>query len=486
MLILTGTFGLLLLARSSTCLPARRQNANQMAVTIQDAMASIYNMYMTEQNVKVKSFYPLFAGETEIDFAGVGSSEDDFSVNSAIFDAADRLPHMDNYNSTGQLAFSVHYGHFIQALINTTQDQTPEQAAQLADLSTNKTVACITNFTRVTNDAYKLYTDAGGTAKTTDSVFIQFATQLDGEYTLAKEKCLEAQNAFDKANQNINGDDAGIIGQAITTMRPILNAEQTSYPGLNMPTSGIANASGAVGMQFTGTYVPFYSMPSLNSTLALWQSNTDDTKTAIAWNSTHDTQVSVSGSQSSGASVHWLWNSASASQSSNYSFVMTQTQSTLISFGGIELINVERGAWFDNFRAASAVGNPEATDPLAKPHHDVFVDNFGTPENPGPASIYNDKALVVYKPRATFKYASQEDYNAAKEAQAQASVSGGLWGVSANAQDQSKAAEFNDQDFEIVFSPDNKNAYIVGFVMHSYWDDVTNPGTSTNKTRRSV
>ncbi|KAJ7286979.1 hypothetical protein C8J57DRAFT_1460436 [Mycena rebaudengoi] len=484
MLLLTGTFTLLLLARSSTCLPARRQNANPMGVIIRDAMASVYNMYMTEQNVQVKSFYSLFGGEAEISFAGVDSAnEDDFALNKAVLKTADSLPHVDNYNSTGQLTFSVHYGHFIQALINTTQNQSPEQAAQLADLSKNKTVACITNFTRVTDDAYKSYTDAGGTAKTTDSIFIQFATQLSGEYALAKQKCQEAQNAYDKANENINGNDAGIIQQAIESMKPIINAENTLYPGLNMQTSGLTNASGAVGMQFTGTYAPFYAMPSLNSTLTLWQTAADDAQPAITWNSTHDSGVSTSDSESSSASVHWIFSKGSTSQSSNNSFVETKTQSTLLSFGGIELINIERGAWFDNFRGASAVGNPEPNDPLAKAHREVFVNNFGTPENPGPAAIYNDKALVVYRPRATFKYASKEDFEHAKQAQASASVSGGLFGVSASGATEHQGAEFNADNLEIVFAPDNKNAYIVGFVMHSYWDDVT--GVNPAASRRS-
>ncbi|KAJ7286975.1 hypothetical protein C8J57DRAFT_1707387 [Mycena rebaudengoi] len=466
MLLLTGTFTLLLLARSSTCLPARRQNVDPMGVTIRDAMASIYNMYMTEQNVKVKSFYSLFGGENE-----VVPEKDDFTLNNWVFTTADGLPHIDNYNSTGQLSFSVHYGHFIQALINTTQTQSPEQATQLADLAKTRTVACTTNFTRVTNDAYKSYTDAGGTAKTTDSNFIQYATQLDGEYALAKQKCQEAQNAFDKANENINGNDAGIIQQAIESMRPIVNAESTLYPGLNMQTSG---ASGpVVGPQFAGTYVPFYAMPSLNSTVTLWQTAADDAQPAITWNSTHDSGVSTSDSESSSVSVHWLWDKGSVSQSSNNSFVETKTQSTLLSFGGIELINIERGAWFDNFRGASAVGNPEPNDPLAKAHSEVFVNNFGTPENPGPAAIYNDKALVVYRPRATFKYASKEDYEHAMQAQASASVSGGMWGVSASGATEHQGVQFDADNLEIVFTPDNKNAYIVGFVMHSYWDDVS-------------
>jgi hypothetical protein len=65
---------------------------------------------------------------------------------------------------------------------------------------------------------------------------------------------------------------------------------------------------------------------------------------------------------------------------------------------------------------------------------------FGTQENPGPAAIYNDRALVVYKPTATFTFGSTADYNAAKSAQAQASISGGLWGAKASAEGSQSGA----------------------------------------------
>ncbi|KAJ6469672.1 hypothetical protein DFH09DRAFT_1478572 [Mycena vulgaris] len=300
-----------------------------------------------------------------------------------------------------------------------------------------------------------------------------------GEYQLAVQACNNAQNAWEKANANINGDDAGMIQAEIAAMNPLITPDGTLYPGLNMAISDAPN--GTVTGQFKMAVVPYYSMPSLNSTLTVWQTAPDDAPPTLTWNSTTSLRISLESSESSSVSVHYLWNKVGASQNSNMSFVATETASTLISFGGMELITVERGAWFDDFNSATAVGNPSTTDPLATAHKAAFATYFGTPQSPGPASTYNDKALVVYKPKAVFKYADTASYQAAKSAQASASVSGGLWGASGSGQSSSSNTDFNDEALELSFTPNSKNAYIVGYVMRSYWDDST---SATNTRRR--
>jgi hypothetical protein len=63
---------------------------------------------------------------------------------------------------------------------------------------------------------------------------------------------------------------------------------------------------------------------------------------------------------------------------------------------------------------------------------------FGTADKPGPAAMYNDKALVVYKPTMRFTFDNEQDFNSAKAAQAQLAV-GGLFG-SLNAQQSSSSS----------------------------------------------
>lgn len=195
MLALTSTLPLLLLTNSAFALPAPRQS-NDGPISIADAMASLYSMYLQSQGVTKGSFYQLVGGETEIDFAGVGDDADMYGTNKAIYRTADLLPHMNPWNSTGSMMFSDQYRHFIQALKNATATApTPAQATQLKDLSTNMTIACTEQMQAVTNDAYTQYKAEGGTAKVTDAVFIQFATQMYGNYSLTVQACHDAQNA---------------------------------------------------------------------------------------------------------------------------------------------------------------------------------------------------------------------------------------------------------------------------------------------------
>lgn len=209
MLFLTGTLPLLLISRQVSALPAIRQSGS--GISVQDAMAGLYNKYLQSQGVTKVAFYPLFGGEREIDFAGVGDSADMYMTNNEIFSTADSLPHMNTFNSTGDLMFSTQYRHFIQALQNATQSTTtPAQSQQLNDLAQNKTVACTTNLTSVTNDAYAEFQKEGGNATITSDVFIQFATQNWGQYTLAKQACDNAQNAYAKA-----------VSPSLTSMRPL-------------------------------------------------------------------------------------------------------------------------------------------------------------------------------------------------------------------------------------------------------------------------
>ncbi|KAJ7750077.1 hypothetical protein DFH07DRAFT_961495 [Mycena maculata] len=479
MLFHTATLPLLLFSRHASGRPALRQSS--AGITVQDAMASVYNTYLGSMGVTNGAFYSLFGGEREIDFSGASDDADTYMTNNIIFQTADSLPHMAPFNSTGDPSFSTGYRHFIQALQNATQDsQTPAQSQELKSLAQNKTVACTTNFTSVTNDAFSEYQKEGGTGNITSAVFIQFATQDWGQYTLAKQACEAAQNAYAKAQDNIEGDDAAIIQAAITAMTPIIDAEETLYPGINMAVAG--GEQGAVGDQFNGAYEPYYALPSLNSTLVGWQTAPNGTKPAISWDSSTDARISVTSSESSSAGVKVLWDSASASQSSNMSFVLTQAESASISFGGIELIDVERGAWFDDFVTASAVGNPASDDPQASQHKKAFAQYFGTAQNPGPASTYNDRALVVYKPQATFTFSSEQAYQSAKSAAAAVSVNVGLWSANANGQGSSGGQQSGNSTWQLAFTPNTNNGYIVGFVMKSYWDEASNSTSTSDST----
>ncbi|KAJ7736853.1 hypothetical protein B0H16DRAFT_1762964 [Mycena metata] len=186
------------------------------------------------------------------------------------------------------------------------------------------------------------------------------------------------------------------------------------------------------------TVLPYYMLPALNTTLGAWQSNSSDGTPALTWNSTSDTP--------SGASRRF-----------QVPGVNLGPVGVAISFGGIDLLDVERGAWFDNFTAAMVVENPPADDPNAAVNKAAFTKHFGTPESPGPTSTYTDKVLVAYKPKAVLRFASLAEV----EMYSVTAPSGGMWGVGA----------VSDSEPEFIYEPKTEDAYIVGIVVHSYWED---------------
>ncbi|KAJ7188919.1 hypothetical protein C8R46DRAFT_1244142 [Mycena filopes] len=159
-----------------------------------------------------------------------------------------------------------------------------------------------------------------------------------------------------------------------------------------------------------GTLIPLYGLPSLGTTLNKWQSQT----TTASWTTP---------------------------------ITPTETNIT-ISFGGIQLIDVQRGGWFNKFDGVKAVETSNATS---------WSKYFGTAQSPGPASTYVDKVLLVYKPSANIS-----DSNSASLPSNAGQVNGGLWGP-----DISEPSETQDG---LVFSPKTEDAYIVGVVTRSYWD----------------
>ncbi|KAJ6534870.1 hypothetical protein B0H19DRAFT_1080288 [Mycena capillaripes] len=381
-----------------------------------------------------------------------------YATNHELFGVADGIPHMDNWNSTGDIMFSTEYRHFIQALKNATDSaSTPEQLKELNDLSTNRTTACITEVGAIQNEAYTAYKKMGGTGNLTDDVFTEFASQMFGNYSLSIDACHNAENAYDNAVAKLQGLDHGEIEAEILAMGPLITPDGSLIPGINMATS--QPIPGTIKGQFKAATVAFYAMPSLNTTLTDWQTTPDDQPPTMNWTSSIDSRISTASDESSSGSVRIFLSKASASQNSNMR---------------MELIDVERGAWFDDFATATAVANPSSNDPSGAKYKAAFDESFGTAANPGPASTYNDKALVVYRPKAIFKYGSQDEFNKAQSAQGSGTANFGLWGGSASGKEDSSGIVANNATWELSFTPNTRSAYIVGFIMKSFWDDATN------------
>ncbi|KAJ6590091.1 hypothetical protein DFH09DRAFT_1359104 [Mycena vulgaris] len=397
MLIIISSTLILLLLPSTTSLPAgRRQVATELPAP--------YIAYLQSQGVSTTAFYPLPPGnETKIVFAGVTNSSDMFQTNEAIFSSVDLTP--------GNLSFSTQYHNFTTALERVMPQPSAQALNTIATLLPNFTQKCDA-LSPLRASILTAFRKQGGNGSFTDDssdpVVEQFAIQNYPNYFSVGKACNDSRDAWYKARYSAYGSNIDAIQNTI-------DPGPLAGPG-SMPISSGTDASSAV---------PYYAIPSLNSTLFSWQTSPTDALPAFSWNSTH----SNTGQQS-------------------------------ISFRGIGLIDIERGSWFDNFKSAPMLENPPADDPVAADHRSIFSQYFGTDQSPGPASKYNDKALVVYKPKTVFKCPSQSACDGVKKTPAPSS---GLWSGPSN--------WIASGDLELTFAPDTQDAYIVGFLMRSYWDE---------------
>ncbi|KAJ7188906.1 hypothetical protein C8R46DRAFT_1244121 [Mycena filopes] len=240
----------------------------------------------------------------------------------------------------------------------------------------------------------------------------------------AQQACTASQKALEAGDKS-NGDNEGVLNttQFFLSVLPIwVNVSDLalSPPGVYLMPAP------------KGVVLPYYDLPSLNLTLLPWQSGAADGPPALSWNSTLD---------------------ASAVSRRNEPIVQLRPSSMSVSFGGIDLLDVARGAWFDNFTGAHAVENPPANDPDASLH-----------PSPKGAATYTDKVIVVYKPKVVLKFQSQ----VVLDMFTPSAPSGGVWGDGVA----------SDIDFEYVYEPQTQDAFIVGTVLRSYWD--SNSTTTTN------
>ncbi|KAJ7503149.1 hypothetical protein B0H11DRAFT_2361257 [Mycena galericulata] len=230
-------------------------------------------------------------------------------------------------------------------------------------------------------------------------------------------------------SSNITGTEAGLVQGEVAIIKK-LSAATTS-----MPVSQSNNES----------FAPYYDMPSLESLLTGWKMNS--TPTAFNWTSSK-TATNVT-----------------QSPLSNTSIFSIEAAAVQMTFGGIQLVDIDRGAWFDGFRMASAVAIPQSNDSSAQEY-------IGTSEAPGPAAIYNDRALVVYKPQLVMAFFAQADFDNAKAAFAS---NGGMW--------KKTILNWTKPDntaFVLVVAPDNDDMYVVGVTARSYWDSPPSGSNSTN------
>lgn len=333
-------------------------------------------------------------------------------------------------------------------------------------------VACTDNVTDVATIALQKYLKmhpGGNDSIAIDSEdFLRWANNGYAPYIQARQKCQLATNAYDKKITDLFGADAGVFAAALNNIQPLIGVQgQVNVPGVTMPLSDTGIDSKA------GNLAPLYSFPSLNGTIQAWRSGGQ----SPTYGKTITTETVTSQSQSDSAEAHvsvngpFVGGSAGGSGTSNTSLTTISGLSVVVKFGGIQLMNVYRGIWFDQFRSATALKTSDKTDEKYTAAKKVFDHYFGTSSVPGSAAVYNDKALVVYQPYVNITFATESDFNTAQSNSASASVSGffGMVDAGATQSHTEGQAKFEKDTLSMVYQDQSPTAYILGYVQSSFW-----------------
>ncbi|KAJ6631428.1 hypothetical protein B0H10DRAFT_1772754 [Mycena sp. CBHHK59/15] len=439
--------------------------------SIQSLTQTAISIYLGSQNTADKGFFALEGWKT-IDFAGANTAVDNNTANSIIFQTADALPSRGAANSTGgDIFFSDEYVNYIQEVNKALARNDSEPNPDIQKAQDAQTKACFEDAPAALTKALEVYISSTGMTPSnkSDPAFVSWASTGYAPYSTANTACQSATNDYFAEIDKINGDDFAIFSTASNNVRGLTSSPPASHPGVNMP---IDKALPGSPSTVQGNFVPMYSIPVLQGTLAGWQSLAP-TSPAYTYDSEKNTFSDDTSTSFGGAHLGFAWGraslDASASHSDSTSVINTTAQNFQLSFNGLALMDVERGVWFDGFRSANALHNPaDNVTAAAKPVFDKF---FKTSDNPGPAAIYNEKALVAFQPSWTIEFTASNFYNNFKQSQASASgcflfiCGGGEGGSSSN------VTKYDDSKNSVTFTDQTNNGYIIGYVQHNFWAD---------------
>ncbi|KAJ7286988.1 hypothetical protein C8J57DRAFT_1282458 [Mycena rebaudengoi] len=416
------------------------------AQSVQQLTQTAISIFLGSQNAADKGFFALTGWKT-VDWVGANTAVDNSTGNLILFETADAL--LDRGGTEAR---------FISAT------STELKAAQDKQVK-----ACFTDIAPVLSEALTAYVSSTGITPSnkSDPAFISWASTGFAPYVTANTECQDAANEFFALLDKIKGDDFAIFSAASNNVRGLTVSPPTSHPGVNMP---IDKALPGGPSTVQGNFVPAYSIPVLEGTLGGWQA-AESTQPSYTYDSEKNSFKNDTTTNFGGAHLGFSWGRASLDASASHQdatvIVNTTAQNFKLSFNGLALMDVERGVWFDGFRSANAVNKPaDNVTAKAKP---VFEKFFQTSDNPGPAAVYNDKALVAFQPSWTIEFSASNFYSKFKEDQASASgcflfiCGGGSGGSSSN------KTEFDDSKNAVTFTDTSKNGYIIGYVQHNFW-----------------
>ncbi|KAJ7198541.1 hypothetical protein GGX14DRAFT_665920 [Mycena pura] len=457
-----------LLAASShvSAAPATRDTPQVTPHTIQDYTMGAIQNFLAAWNAQ-DAVFNVKGPWTSIDFAGSSAPQlSEGQINNDVFQSCDNQA---DRATNKTISFSDGYKDFVQDLNKAVPAPAPSQ--KMNDTAAAMQTACYNTSTLPAARAAALntYNSISSTPVTnaSDPNFLQWADTGYPDYINAYTACQQATLTYYAAFDDNNGDDSGVYTAARTNVQPLLDSS-ISHPGINMPIEG---ATSTPGLPSEGAFVAYYSIPTLNSTLTAWQAGSglspvNFTNAQYSSNTTHTTSEAGIGL---GFIFEEIFGEGEGSNEQTHSSADVSSLKFELNFGGLALLDVSQGIWFDGYRVARAAENPDAQHQQAKP---VFSDPkyFGSQDKPGSLALYNTQALIGFKPSWTIQFTDshQTDDTSKSEGEAGLSIFGlfdiGGWGGST-----SNTTHYDNSTNTLTIQDNSNNAYVIGYVQTPYY-----------------
>ncbi|KAK7466473.1 hypothetical protein VKT23_005194 [Stygiomarasmius scandens] len=440
----------------------------------QEGMAEFLNMYFALRGVKAQSFFAL-NGWSTVDFAGENTAATGGNAANLIYQTLDVMQDLSGKDQNN-VHFSNQYTTWIQELSKVMNLDDEDKKKQVTKAQNAEVKACgkKTNVLNVLLDEWR---EGGGEAiqGISDDKFKLWA-QKDSRYQTVSFDCQEKTNNYSATLSDVYGDNFAVFSAALNNIDPIIHPTGSAYPGITMKVSATSGMpDNGAGSNGAGQTVPYYSIPVLNMTLKAWQSGEQLQPFDSSTNQEDTSSNEESNKSGGGLSLSWgakLFGDIGGEGSSEDSEKTTNAsaQSFVFKFGSIALMDIDMGLWNDKGASAGAVLHaPDDDDAKKQEVQDAFDKYIGSKDKPGPAAVWNDKALVVYQPEIEMKFSSEDTYD--KATQTSISASGCFLFIcsNANSEQMKHMTSTSKTDKTITFKDSSKNAYIVGYIQTSFW-----------------
>ncbi|KAK7466183.1 hypothetical protein VKT23_004904 [Stygiomarasmius scandens] len=457
----------------------------------QKEMQNVLNTFFALHNVKAPSFFALDGWQT-IDFAGANTVSE-YDANNIIFHTLDKV--QDRYKNNTQKAntasFSQGYTTWIQELskaLGINEDGIKQsQVIQAGDASHG---ACMQK-NMVLQQLLQEWKNTGGVPVqgTRDKKFKSWA-EGDSRYQTVSWDCQQKTKAYRDLLSEFNGDSAAVFAAAENNIDPLINPRSSPSPGITLP---VAGGSDAPDTETTaGNTVAYYAIPSLNMTLVDWQKGKELQPFSSTGNQANSSSTKESSKTSAGLGLEFFWEGipvggvgTQGSTEKSKSVANVSAQSFDFKFGSIALMDIDMGLWNDLGASADAVLHASDGDPAKSPKvKKVFDQYIGSEKDPGPAAVWNDKALVVYQPSIEMTFSSEDAYDEAQRSSSSASGCFLFICISGGKDKMKHMTSSSKTDKKMSFKDTSKNAYIVGFVQTSFWASKSGEDNGGSKWRK--